>query len=74
MKKVHGGKSCVFISSNEKITVCGCDGVDKYTEAEIVLSLTERKLKIVGKRLCLSTYVSGEIAVTGAIESISFTD
>ena len=72
MIRKSDGKSCVFISSNKKITVYGCDGVDRYTGDEIELPLADLKLRINGKNLCLSTYVSGEISVTGVIESVNF--
>lgn len=72
LKRVFCGESCAFITSNKKMTVYGCEGVEKYTETEIALILTDMKISLKGEGLCLSTYVSGEISVTGEIKELNF--
>ncbi len=73
-KGVSLNESCAFVSSNKKITLCGCKGVGKYSENEIQVKLTDLTVKVTGEKLLLSTYVSGEIVITGEIENISYTE
>ncbi len=65
-------QSCAFITSNSKITVYGCDRVEKYTDSEISLILIDGRLEISGRFLTLFTFVCGEISVSGEIERINF--
>ena len=65
-------ESCAFLTSNSKITFCGCDKVEKYGDIEIELRLCDTNVYIGGKNLSLSTFVNGEISVTGAIETLKF--
>ena len=63
--------SCAFLTSNKKVVLCGCMGVIKYTDTEIILSLTDAQTCITGENLLLSTFFGGEISVTGEIETLS---
>ena len=36
-KGVSLNESCAFVSSNKKITLCGCKGVGKYSEIQTFL-------------------------------------
>ena len=65
-------QSCAFITSNSKITVYGCDRVEKYTDSEISLQLIDGRLEISRRFLTLFTFVCGEISVAGEIERINF--
>ena len=64
-------ESCAFLTANRKIVFCGCKGVIKYTDEEIILSLSDMQVDILGSALLLSTFCGGEIAVTGEIQSLS---
>ena len=64
-------KSCAFLTGNKKIAICGCDGVIKYTDTEIILSLIDGQICINGSELMLATFFGGEISVTGEIEGFS---
>lgn len=71
-KSVTGSESCAFVSSNKKITFCGCRGVGKYSENEIQVKLSDFTVTVTGEKLSLSTYVSGEIVITGEIQNINY--
>ena len=64
-------ESCAFLTSNKKITLCGCYGVKKYSENEITVTMCDQDISISGVSLTVSTFLNGEISVTGAIESIA---
>ena len=63
-------ESCAFLCGNREIKLCGCRGVEKYTEGEIVLVMCDMYFKITGGNLTVSSFRNGEISVTGAIESV----
>ena len=46
----------------------------RMVENEIQVKLTDLTVKVTGEKLLLSTYVSGEIVITGEIENISYTE
>ena len=64
------GKSCAFLTSNEKIVFYGCRGVVKYTDEEIILSLKDTDVLVSGKGLMLSTFFGGEISIMGEIKTL----
>ncbi len=66
----QGNESCAFLMSNKKITLHGCSRVVKYTDKQIELAMCDMNTVVFGTKLSLATFVSGEIAVTGAIERI----
>lgn len=72
MRRKGLGESCAFITSDRNITVYGCDGIEKYTDTETVLSLRDMYLSIGGQGLCFSCFACGEIGISGRIESVSF--
>lgn len=65
------GESCAFLLGNKEIRFCGCRGVGKYSESEIVLKMDDMRVSVCGSELTLSTFRNGEISVTGAIESVN---
>ena len=67
----YGGKSCAFLTSNEKIVFYGCEGMVKYTGEEIILSLKDGEVLVSGKNLMLSTFFEGEISITGEIKGLT---
>lgn len=66
------GKSCAFLTSNEKITLCGCRHVIKYSSSQVELDMCDTDISVCGSNLLLFTFENGEITVTGAIECIKF--
>ncbi len=61
----------MFLTSNRKITLCGCDRVEKYGDTEIELKMCDMNVKIEGRGLSVYTFVNGEISVTGEINALS---
>ncbi len=68
----YGGESCAFLTSNKKITLCGCRRVIKYDSLQVELDMCDTDMSICGSKLLLFTFENGEITITGAIESIKF--
>lgn len=68
----YGCESCAFLTSNKSVTFQGCLKVGKYTDTQIELALCDMNAVIYGSNLSLTTFICGEIAVTGAIERIDF--
>jgi sporulation protein YqfC len=65
------GESCAFLLGDKEIRFCGCKGVGKYSESEIVLMMNDMCVSICGSKLTLSTFRNGEISVAGTIENIN---
>ena len=64
------GESCAFVTSNRRITFCGCDGIEKYSACEIVLRLSDGSVKVKGKGLAIDRCCGGEITVSGSVDAL----
>ena len=64
-------ESCAFLTGNKEIRFCSCRGIEKYTESEIVLCLSDMTVSVLGSCLELTTFLNGEISVTGSIETLN---
>lgn len=60
------------IIGRHKIVALECGTIDKYSESEILLSMSNHKSQIVGKCLSIYAFVDGKLEITGEISAINF--
>ena len=66
-----GGMTLEMRGRNE-LLVCGCREIIEYSETSIRILQANCAVSISGRRLAMSSYSDGRIAVTGEIDSLDF--
>lgn len=62
----------IELYSNKRLLVFDCKGVVDYSDESIVLDLGERKLKVLGKKLVVDSFVFDQTDIRGNITSLEF--
>ena len=71
--EVLGGMETV-VRGREEITVDHCRKILGYSTVEILLCLTDGKLRIVGEKLTIMRYLNGTITIQGRIDRLDFAE
>lgn len=66
--------SFIELYGNSEAVIDGCKGVSDYSESFIKLDLGQKKVKISGDALTVSSYIYESASVKGNIVSVEFTD
>ena len=68
---IFGGMSLEMRGRNEML-LCGCRQILDYSECRIAVEMHASAVEIKGRRLTMSSFSEGRIAVRGEIDSIDF--
>ena len=60
----------VEINGKKEILVCGCKGLDHYSETEIIISVPDGKYHIVGEKMTMRWAGAGKLMICGEISEV----
>ena len=69
---IFGNCSHLELSGRRELDICGCEGLDEYSDNEVALTLCDGQMRIEGNELELLSFSGGNIIARGSIVRISF--
>ncbi|MBQ9510631.1 MAG: YabP/YqfC family sporulation protein [Clostridia bacterium] len=64
-------KSSVEIDGNKEVLICGCKGLEHYSETSVMIAVPEGRINVCGENMTMRWAGAGKLLVCGKIYSVT---